>query len=47
MIANVAITVGSLYLAMLAGHTEFQKVCGHSHNVKREDCDKLKGVLED
>ena len=30
-----------------AGDTEVQKVCSHSHNVKREDCEKLKSVLEE
>ena len=27
--------------------TDFQKVCSHSHNVKCEDCEKLKSVLEE
>ena len=30
-----------------AGDTDFQKVCSHSHNVKCEDCEKLKSVLEE
>ena len=27
--------------------TNFHKVCSHSHNVKCEDCEKLKSVLEE
>ena len=38
------ITVGSL---SDAGDTDFQKVCSHSHNVKSEDREKLKCVLEE
>ena len=30
-----------------AGDTEVQKVCSHSHNVKCEDCEMLKSVLEE
>ena len=30
-----------------AGDTDVQKVCSHSHNVKCEDCEKLKSVLEE
>ena len=30
-----------------AGDTDFQKVCSHGHNVKCEDCEKLKNVLEE
>ena len=30
-----------------AGNNDFQKVCSHSHNVKCEDCEKLKSVLEE
>ena len=30
-----------------AGNTDVQKVCSHSHNVKCEDCEKLKSVLEE
>ena len=30
-----------------AGDTEVQKVCSHSHNVKCEDCEMLKIVLEE
>ena len=30
-----------------AGDTDFQKVCSHSHNVKCEDFEKLKSVLEE
>ena len=30
-----------------AGDTDFQRVCSHSHNVKCEDCEKLKSVLEE
>ena len=30
-----------------AGDTDLQKVCSQSHNVKREDCEKLKSVLEE
>ena len=27
--------------------SDFQKVCSHGHNVKCEDCEKLKNVLEE
>ncbi|CAH3133887.1 unnamed protein product, partial [Pocillopora meandrina] len=30
-----------------AGDTDVQKVCSHSHDVKCEDCEKLKSVLEE
>ena len=30
-----------------AADTDVQKVCSHSHNVKCEDCEKLKSVLEE
>ena len=30
-----------------AGDTDFQKVCSYSHNVKCEDCEKLKSVLKE
>ena len=30
-----------------AGDTDFQKVSSHNHNVKCEDCEKLKSVLEE
>ena len=30
-----------------AGDTDVQKVCSHSHNVKCEDCEMLKSVLEE
>ena len=29
-----------------AGDTDVQKVCSHSHNVRCEDCEKLKSIFE-
>ena len=36
-----------LFVLSDAADTDVQKVCSHSHNVKCEDCEKLKSVLEE